>query len=510
MKPKAMQATRRRAARWTKVLVAAVFCMTANASPPSDAARWQAQARNDLDAAHAVIIEAHPGMLDPSNPEFRTWAEDGYEAAKALIPNVTSYDTALAAVRYYTSGFEDAHLFYSDDIRGDFTAWVTGWMVRPHGGHYEVTATLDPHDTTLPPLGATWIGCDGQTAAEVLRSRVGPFTDRRPLAEADATRARMLWFKRPVADGLRHCAFETPAGGAIDLPVRYRAASTDQLMDAWTTFTHTRRENGFDVRDGVLWLRAADFAIDGAGGGSSLDALLSRLRAVHGVHTIVFDVRGNRGGDSSVGDAMFDAATGGLVFDRSGLDRLPRYYAQWRVSEYLVRDLRRSLDRVRATYGAGSPRAREDDAFLGRVQAALASGDTWVEQDAGPRLTQSEVRARHGHLQRFGGTVALLTDEACVSACLDFADVVLRVPGALHLGRTTDADSVYMMGTSSRMPSGNKLVVPVKVWRNRVRGNNEPLVPAVSIDLDRDEATIRRDVLRAIASSRRRVPHAHP
>ncbi|MFP5341288.1 MAG: hypothetical protein ACLGIW_22960, partial [Gammaproteobacteria bacterium] len=78
--------------------------------------------------------------------------------------------------------------------------------------------------------------------------------------------------------------------------------------------------------------------------------------------------------------------------------------------------------------------------------------------------------------------------------------IVLQVPGSMHVGETTGADSVYMVGSQSRLPSGNKLVLPVKVWRNRVRGNNEPLVPDVEAKLDRDEASIRAEVMRLIGA----------
>ena len=77
---------------------------------------------------------------------------------------------------------------------------------------------------------------------------------------------------------------------------------------------------------------------------------------------------------------------------------------------------------------------------------------------------------------------------------------MLQVPGVVHVGQTTGADSVYMVGSRSRMPSGNTLVMPVKVWRNRTRGNNQALVPDVPLELDGDEAAIRRSVVRAISA----------
>lgn len=47
--------------------------------------------------------------------------------------------------------------------------------------------------------------------------------------------------------------------------------------------------------------------------------------------------------------------------------------------------------------------------------------------------------------------------------------------------------------------SGNGIVMPYKVWRNRLRCNNETLKPSVPVDLDAlDEPTIRLRVIAAL------------
>jgi hypothetical protein len=107
--------------------------------------------------------------------------------------------------------------------------------------------------------------------------------------------------------------------------------------------------------------------------------------------------------------------------------------------------------------------------------------------------------ARGGKLRQHSGKIVLLTDAKCFSACLDFADTVLKVPGALHVGETTSADAVYIDGWRMLLPSGNVLSFPLKVWRNRVRGNNEPLRPSVEIALDTlDDAAIHSATIAAL------------
>jgi hypothetical protein len=484
-------------------LAALALSATGATSTPTatDAARWQAMARADLEAVHARIVEAHPGVIDAANPGFNTWVEQGYEQAKAFLPYVVSYDTAMAVTGYYTVGFQDGHLLLSDDIREDFPILVTGWDIAWKDGRYEVVAVLPDWSVPLPPLGAEWTGCDGLAAEDVMQTRVAPFSDRRVGDSYRDHRAASLWLRRPVAEDLRECSFRDASGKTLTLPVAYQPVGTDQFFAALPHLHDggTRAANAFEVRDGVLWVRAGNFHLrEGSGDQRELETMLAGLQQVHDVHAIVFDARGNGGGDSSIGDRIFEAATGGLDFDQTDLDALPRYYAQWRVSDFLVRSADHWIEETTTLYGADSPRVADQVAFRDRVVAARAAGQPWVEQDAGRTITRADVVARHGHLHRFDAKVALLTDDQCVSACLDFADVVLQVPGVVHVGETTGADSVYLVGSRSRMPSGNTLVMPVKVWRNRTRGNNQALVPDVPVDLDQDEATIRQDVLRAL------------
>jgi hypothetical protein len=74
--------------------------------------------------------------------------------------------------------------------------------------------------------------------------------------------------------------------------------------------------------------------------------------------------------------------------------------------------------------------------------------------------------------------VFFLTDGRCMSACLDFADLLLDyAPGVIHVGLPTSADTQYLQVRQLALPSGRDSVwLPMKVWRNRPRGN-EPYIP---------------------------------
>lgn len=74
--------------------------------------------------------------------------------------------------------------------------------------------------------------------------------------------------------------------------------------------------------------------------------------------------------------------------------------------------------------------------------------------------------------------VILLTDGHCASACLDFADLLLAMPGVIHIGSVTSGDTSYMEVRDITLPSGVAgLSLATKVYRNRPRGYNEFYTP---------------------------------
>jgi hypothetical protein len=75
--------------------------------------------------------------------------------------------------------------------------------------------------------------------------------------------------------------------------------------------------------------------------------------------------------------------------------------------------------------------------------------------------------------------VAVLTDTTCGSACLDAMSLLTRVPEVVHVGNVTAADTQYMEARPAPLPSGlATLVIPIKVYRGRVRPDGGYFTPA--------------------------------
>jgi Peptidase family S41 len=474
--------------------------------PQRTEAEWQALAKTDLDAVYRTIKDVHPGSIDELNPSFNEWVESGYRDAKELIPHVRSYDQMLDAIRSYVTGFRDGHLFYSDDIRNDDTVMHRmGFRLQHRNDSFVVAAVAPQWMTPLPPLGAKLVSCDGHTA-KTLFERFAQFSsDRR--TENWQTRVPALIQRKPFAQyELKRCEFELATGGLRELPVTYEPMKTGAYFEHFVTPLATSRPratNTFELENGILWVRAGNFQPHGEEL-RELDSMIEKLKGLQGspeVRTIVFDARRNGGGSSGVGYRIFEAATGGLDYDKTDTSHLKRVYALWRVSEAALKQFNRVREQKRQELGVDHPATQFTERMLANMNAAIVKGERWAEQNDGWLFDRAEVAKRGGKLKGFSGHVALLTDANCASACLDFADLVMLVPGAIHVGQKTSSDTLYIDTGSMRMPSGNRLVVPLKVWRNRLRGNNEALVPSVPIELSaQSESSVRKQVLRAIPS----------
>jgi hypothetical protein len=360
----------------------------------------------------------------------------------------------------------------------------------------------------LPPVGAELLACDGLSPQQIVEQRLAPYYSRRQTERDSQFRAFLLHTRSFADDELKRCSYRTNDGKTLQFEIVNKSFVTDeyfphvlQALSKGSPSDSRPRDNGYTLKNGVLWIAVANFNLrPGTSEAADLEKLLTGLAALTDVKQIVFDTRGNRGGDSRVGGKIFEAATGGLEYDRSNLASLPRTYAQWRVSDVAIATFAKHVEKMSKLYGTDSNQASVGRVMYNRLKDAKTAGQQWARQDSDVRITPADIVARGGHLRRFNGAVALVTDHNCASACLDFADLVRSVPRSVHLGETTSADAVYIDTGRVKLPSGNSLVVPLKVWRNRLRGNNEPWVPKFPLTVDmNDDDAVRGAVLTALA-----------
>jgi len=182
---------------------------------------WQAQAEADIRAAHRLIEQAHPGMLE-RDPAFHAWRTLGFREAMALARQADTEARAWTALRFYAAGYRDGHLaVWRERAPTGGVRWA-GWNVQSRLGKYVVTRSAEEWLAALPRIGDELLSCDGVPVGDWLDERVAPYVDRRGL---DAARSRVAlhltnqWADEQPwrAEAPSRCRFRTAAGRTRDI-----------------------------------------------------------------------------------------------------------------------------------------------------------------------------------------------------------------------------------------------------------------------------------------------------
>lgn len=458
-------------------------------APPVDAwmtepRDWSATLVQDATALHDVIVDSHPGYYDTQNPGFRAKVDDGLALALERAKTTTTPGGWWWAMRAYVAGFDDGHLQLGLKASGGFPTRWPGFLTIYKGAD-QVVADRDEADASAPPLGARLIDCDGVSADRLAEQRIGAFRGRWFLESQHALLGdwQFLNASNPWISEMRQCRFES-GGQTRSYALTWRSVETADLS-ARRTKVARRASPDFGMRtldDGGLWLSMPSFNGDPAGEPhKALTALLAEAEAkqadLRAAPYVVLDLRGNGGGSSHWSE--------NLAVILWGVDWLrahntpPIEAIEWRASDANLAAVQSYLDEWTAA-GESEERINWARAIVDGMTASQTVGLPYWRDEASPRQAlQGPPPAQLVH-----GPVYVLTDPGCGSACLDAVDT-WKAAGAIQIGRETSADTVYMDIRGQDTASGlAEIAIPMKVWRGRARGNNEPQRPTFTYDGD--------------------------
>lgn len=469
-------------------------------SQPRD---WAQTLREDATAVHSALIDSHPGTHDPLNPDFRKQIDQGLAQALARAEHTTDAGGWWWALREYIASFNDGHvsIFLKDQGFQFDTLWP-GFLTRFVGDDQLVAAT-DEANSNLPPLGAKLVECDGISAGDLAAKRVGQFRGR--------------WFLKAMHVRVGDQLFQDHQNPWTDKPSSCRFAVGEEVLEyalVWkpeddtlkaqrAQLQSTPRAFGVEgLPDGGYWISTPGF--DGSPQSSTYPQLMSVIESMknqqfelRAAPYIVFDLRGNGGGSSNWSRQMALALWG-----ESWLEvhrPRPSEGVDWRASKANWSALDAFAGELRAAQGNAEALGYLDTIVKG-IRSAEEGGEVfWREKLGGPAILDEEVAP--APIQQVMGKVYVLTDSMCASACLDAVDA-WKAAGAIQIGRETSADTVYMDTRTEQLPSGLALLaVPMKVYRGRARGNNEPHHPTHILPVETmDDSALQAAVLQIHAN----------
>ncbi|MEM8695918.1 MAG: S41 family peptidase [Pseudomonadota bacterium] len=432
---------------------------------------WAGLARSDLEAVRDLLAENHPGPVDPENSRYGEWLRDGFAEAARRAESADSLADYERALRYFVNGFRDGHIGLGLTYEPRAYSWPRFLVHRPAGGETDIV--FHSRIDTVPE-GAELRSCDGETVDALLAERIDPYYFNADIPHTRGRNVPRLFTLEPGDDDLRfrQCSFLIDGEiRAVDLEWRRLSART--RSDLFALIRSDGPELGIRESGGIMFVGLPSFAQIGSGARAMqalIDEIAARRDELRG-KTVVFDVRGNGGGSSAWGIGVAQA-----LYGEEWVRRIAESFdntVDWRVSESNVAHLNWVVETVRADGLDEETRYWSERRDI--MMAAQARGEVLVRvpepgtPPAGPPPANP-----------ISGQVYLLTDSRCGSACLDFADLMRRLPGVTHIGLPTYADAIYIDNTVAPLPSGlARFSYSLKVYRNRVRGNNEFYTPEI-------------------------------
>lgn len=465
-----------RAATLRAVLAAAIL-VTGSVEARADDGPWPALTRQDLVAIHDILRDNHPGPVNPEDPQYRVRLDEGLKTGLAEARNDRDYFAYRRTLSAYINGFRDNHTSIDWNIQPSYIEWPGFLPGLWPDGSFRVGVS----ETSDAAAGEMLVSCDGVSAADLFERRVAPYRWNRDIASAKGLVAPFLLQLDAGDEAMRltTCRLGSGASGH-DVKLQWRRAYGGAGLDLRRKADgRTYPELGIRQIDGVWMISLPTFQYQSDADVKRFKAFLAEVAAhqaeLRAADKVVIDVRGNVGGISSWGlevakvlwspDAVVAAKA---PFDVADVD--------WRASKANLEERETFLK-----WGLqnGLPKSAIEDVTQSRdaIAKALKEGRPFGRQSGSP------AQAAHASVgpPPFRGKVYVFSDEVCGSSCLDFLDVILHLPGVVHVGRATSADAVYIDVNELPLPSGlGSVSYGMKVYRGRLRGNNESYTPRVT------------------------------
>lgn len=224
-----------------------------------------------------------------------------------------------------------------------------------------------------------------------------------------------------------------------------------------------------NIKNHVLWVTLPTFMLNDLQK-NDLQKIVKKMPAWKNDKIIVFDLRGNRGGNSMYGSMIIDALFG-------------KEYANYR------RDITRHNQSV--DWRASIDNIEHMQSLYKELQ------DEWIKnvikgmkKSLSKNLPYYEVKNTCSLYEKIpthtvNSKIIVITDKFNASAALNFIDdlKMMEFPVTL-IGEITKADRLYMEVRAVELPSKKlTLYFPIKVYRNRPRKDNEPYYPDIKTDI---------------------------
>ncbi|MGJ8514629.1 hypothetical protein R84865_001562 [Carnimonas sp. R-84865] len=457
-----------------------MLLVTLSSAIASNQINWTSRATQDLHFIHDYVRANHPGMVNEEDPEFGPREFEAFRLALAQASDIRSYAGYFWLIERYRAHFNDLHMQISPTSKAPSIErrWP-GFLTRMTADGTQRVVASEPGAKI--PLNATLVSCDGIKAQTLMQTNVGSFTPSWFLKSQRLAMGYRLFIDEgnPFIRRPALCLFDVE-GKELKVKLDWHSVSPDRMKQYIS-----QAQRSFDqptalhhLPDDSWWLSLPSF--DSFASDDKLQPALTAvlkqfkaaLPAIQHSKGLTIDLRGNYGGNSDWANQL---AT--ILWGEQGVTRLLQEETiDWRASSGVLEELRQ-----RALYKGLPPPLREEmqDTAIAIAKARQHDQPLWNEP--------SKMEAHRHKVIPLRVPILLVTDESCLSACLDAVDL-FRKAGAIQVGRETSADTFYMDNNFVFVPETpshlTRISIPMKIYRHRFRGSNQPSRPLLEYQGD--------------------------
>lgn len=445
--------------------------VSADPGSASSAAAWQTLTRNDIEAAHTLLVDNHPAALpEVHDTAFTSALRAAYAKALARAATVSSFEGYRATLAELANSLGDGHLQTWTLLSPREVNWAG--VVAAKRGPSWVVAAGDPKLTGQDLTGARIVSCD-KVPIESFARDIMSF---HALLGVDASVALyggwlLVDDGNPFVHYPRECSFERN-GQQVSIQLHWHAIAWTELRK--TYWKDMVGRSGFGVRQidgGGYWIALEALTQPAQ---AVVDAAQAASAAIRAARYVVIDLRGNGGGNDLYGRMLANALYGD-AHAASVLGPMPTgdgCKSAWRASpDNLAAMEARLAERTQAGEAAASAELAigVNDMKAARAQGRALTGALTCAQPA--------TRSRAAAPSLIHAPVVVLTDAACFSSCLGTLEFFRKL-GAIQVGQSTNADTHNSEVRAIALPSGLSMFTTLQAIMPDEPYKIGPFVPA--------------------------------
>ena len=417
---------------------------TAASSPDTAARAWSSLTAADVSAFCSDVRGVHPGMVDPLSPRFASQVDRACAIAAERSRNAGSFLDWMEIMQALVTSFRDGHTGIAFTVLPTQLRWP-GFLIDGQGGRWVVRRPANDSATgSRPPEGAELVACDGQPAARFLERRLDQKTvdwSKEPERIRQAFRA----FTTYRLDGpapARRCQFRRN-DQIVDDSLEWRTISSVAMQPLLAPYLRRGSSSrpiavGF-AADRHAWVQLGNFKDETALKALETELLATQTR-LRSASYVVFDLRGNGGGNSTWGGRFASILWGAEAVEGRRLAEQSSNPADhgkyWRRS----RAAATKMHAAAAEYAAQGPDFADIAKYwreLGDTIAAAQDDGLYQDECCRPRPRPSVVPG-----PQYAGKVFVVTDAGCFSSCVVVMNTLKRM-GAIQVGEASGQNEVY-------------------------------------------------------------------